>query len=152
MTRKRDLDIEAVKKLRAAGNSWEQTASALGWNCAALRDRLRRDGYYEEAGSPASSGEPLIDDGDGVPIDWQKVADLLKAGCPEQDVSSFFGLSFDYLQERYGRSPFRRFSDFPRFLAHCRALGRCELKQALFNLAKSGDKNALVNWQNEVKN
>lgn len=152
MTQRRELNLEVVKQYRAAGKAWQEIAVALGWNISALRDRLRREGFFDNGEQAATemamaagvATAPEIDEKDGVKIDWKQVTDLLKTGNSVADTAAFFGINPQYLKNRYDSYEKRRFSDFSHFFTFCRALGRCEVRQSLFNLVKSGDKNALT--------
>lgn len=142
MTKKRELNLKEVQKLRNNGATWQNVANSLGWNMSALRDRLRREGYFEKPEMLTQDDTPKEDNADGVFINWTTAENLLKAGCQVADVAATFGVSAEYFEKRYLASRFSRFSNFTAFLLSCRAAGRCELKEALFNLAKTGDKTA----------
>lgn len=151
MTKKRDLNIRDVQKLRNAGATWQNVAASLGWNMSALRDRLRREGYFEKPENLTQEDTPKEDTADGVFISWTTAENLLKAGCQVADVAATFGVTADYFKSRYLKSRFSRFGNFESFLLSCRAAGRCELKEALFNLAKTGDKAATAAFMGDNK-
>lgn len=146
MTAKRQINLAEITGLRRQGKNWADIAAALNWNVSALRDRLKREGWRDPAGtaSPSDPERPAeIDEADGVAIDWLEVERRLKAGCTWNDCAAAIGLNWEYLATRYKNSKFSQFEDWEIFVAKCRAAGRCELVEGVFNAALSGDKLAL---------
>lgn len=146
MTQKRSLDVNDLKARREAGQTWQQIANDLKWNLSALRDRLRRDNIEIDDGGAGGSFEKSsqkTDNIDNIEIDWQRVEDLIKVGCTLEDVAGSFGFSRDYLAQRYIKSQYAKYNNIEIFYYSCRALGRCELQTALFNMATNAEKAAL---------
>lgn len=133
MPAKRDLDMEAVKRLRESGATWQDVAGQLGWNVSALRERLQRDGYFAmEYKQKYTQNSPQIEVVDGVPIDWESAEKLFMAGCEIKDVAAAFGVNEDYFAERYKKSANSALPALEYWVEQCRAKGRCALKLAQY--------------------
>lgn len=143
MTKKRELDLKEVARLRDAGNSWQDVGQKLGWNVSALRERLRREGYQEKQKSEKKKRKAGgTTSADGLVIDWEAVRERLAIGCQAADVAGALGVNVEYLANRFSSWERAPVSKFASFVLLCRAEGRCRYMEALAMQARKGDKSA----------
>lgn len=76
-----------------------------------------------------------------IAIDWERVNDLLKAQCDVTGIAAILGICRDTL---YRRCQIDNNVDFQTYSITKKAEGRESLREAMYNIAKSGDKTMMI--------
>ena len=145
MSKPRFLDYEELQRMRDQGMSWRAIAESLHWNPASLRDRLARDGWYEQSGStkPASSPAPHTTTPKKKATIKEQVYGWLKTGIEPETAAQALGKTLPALAMVCR-------CDLAELKTKARAEAAIEVAGAIYQRALDGDRVAINQWRRSL--
>jgi hypothetical protein len=78
-----------------------------------------------------------------IPINWKKVDEMLKVGCPGVEIAAYLGMSPDNL---YRRCEKEHQLEFSAYAAQKRALGANIVRKVQYDVAVNDRENTMLIW------
>lgn len=143
MSKPRPLDYAELQRMRDRGMTWKAIADELHWSAASLRDRLNRDGWYEQSPPPPSPATPPPSTEKKKGSLKAQVYGWLKAGIEPETAAAALGKTLPALAMCCR-------CDLGELKAKARAEAAVEIAQAIYERALAGDRAALSQYRRSL--
>lgn len=144
MSKPRPLDYSELQRMRDRGMTWKAIADELHWSAASLRDRLNRDGWYEQPATPLpSTATPPPSPPKKKGSLKEQVYGWLKAGIEPETAAAALGKTLPALAMCCR-------CDLGELKAKARAEAAVEIAQAIYERALAGDRAALSQYRRSL--